>query len=387
MCPSCWTHIDRITDEQESFYDYVKIDESREKFIDTGFKCIVNGFAVSFKWDFDHPVGLSIVHVAIFDFQQPKDTGYGYIYNATIKVKDIVLGMFATHIYSAWVPTGKWRKSRSAAYFFNMYELRDKNQIDYGTKKEYLSDVIGIVPIKSSQLTIAKNHILSPLQIRRMIAFDLNDYNDVKKCNYRPDSYGLGRIEYNDITQLKTCCDLHMNRFDMLYLRKNKIGIEDYTDYLYQCHKLGIKNKHPQDFKTEHEKMSRILLEIEEKEKEELVRNSKKILKEFTAALPEYKSSQLTIKPVKSATELKRNAEYMHNCIYGYLEKYLNHECILYIVREKSKIVANVELKGSSIIQIRARFNEDPPARIAKAVKKMVASNKSALENAIESRN
>jgi len=213
--------------------------------------------------------------------------------------------------------------------------------------------------------------------------FDLNDYKDVKKSNYKYDSYRWqGYGEDSGIGEVKECMDFHLNKYDQQYLLKNGLSLSDFLDYLKQCKKLGIKNKHPKCFTEEHAKLSEKCRKIEVMEHKEMMKNCKKIINSIVKELPEYKNGDMTIRPVKSADELKKNAKYMQNCIYGYLDKYLERKCILYIVRKKRKIVANVELHGSNIIQIRARFNEDPSKDISKAVEEMVVNNRRVLNEA-----
>jgi DNA polymerase III alpha subunit len=263
--------------------------------------------------------------------------------------------MYAHHIYPAWDPTGKWRISKSSNYYYNMHNVakfdqdhslrtRDYTVFD-NPKKTYLEDTLGGLNIKSSQLEIARKHILNPLQLRRMLMFDLNDYKDVKKSNYKYDIYWWqGGGEDSGIGQVKECMNFHLNKYDQQYLLKNGLSLSDFLDYLKQCKRLGIKNKHPKFFNDEHAKLSEKCRKIEEMEHAEMMKHCKNIINSMVKVLPEYKNGDITISPVKSASELKKNAEYMQNCIYGYLDQYLERKCILYIVRKKRKIVANVEL-------------------------------------------
>jgi hypothetical protein len=386
MCPICWRSIDKICDHDYKYLDYIKLDDHE-------YSNVENGFQISFDWNFDHPKNLRIKWVAKWVWGKPKETKYGTEYNATTYVRDIVLGMYAHNIYPAWDPTGKWRISKSSNYYYNMHNVvkfdqdhslktRDYTVFD-NPKKTYLEDTLGGLNIKSSQLEIARKHILNPLQLRRMLMFDLNDYKDVKKSNYKYDSYWWQRYgEDSGIGEVKECMDFHLNKYDQQYLLKNGLSLSDFLDYLKQCKKLGIKNKHPKCFTEEHAKLSEKCREIEVMEHKEMMKNCKKIINSIVKELPEYKNGDMTIRPVKSADELKKNAKYMHNCIYGYLDEYLERKCILYIVRKKRKIVANVELHGSNIIQIRARFNEDPSKDISKAVEEMVVNNRRVLNEA-----
>jgi len=72
----------------------------------------------------------------------------------------------------------------------------------------------------------------------------------------------------------------------------------------------------------------------------------------------------------------------MQNCIMSYMNKYITGKCFLYIVRDDSgKILANVELDKSQIIQIRGRYNSSVPKKISNIIKKMVSDNRKTLES------
>ncbi len=391
MCPQCWRKASKIHDHSDSYSSYVSIPATDYKDYKYNAHNAEYGCSVDFDWEFDHPKNLMIKKVAVFEFNG-NEASVKTLHFA--KVRDLFISsFFSQRLYEANGDrkTGKWRQPYSLRkYWTLMYGIRDFSfdesveRNDYtvfdNPKMSYLKDTVGDISIKSTQAEIVKKHILNQLQIQRMLMFDLNSYDDVKKCNY---STGSHWSQVYDDDQVKKCMELHLNKYDEQYVRKNKIYVGDYIDYLAQCKQLCIKNKHPKNFTDEHEKMSEKIRSLEDEKRQELFKNSKAIINAITDQLPTYKCGKLSITPVMSIEELKNNARYMHNCIFGYAENYMKKKCILYIVRSNRTIVANVELNGSRVVQIRARYNKDPSAAIVKAVNCMVADNITPLERAM----
>lgn len=373
ICPMCWRKINRVTDKLEQMSNWISIKDDKEH----GLR---NGYRITFTRKFNEAHNIRTKLVAKFYgayISEDGNSGQDPIYSI---LKDIHIGMYGNNIVMDWEKTGKWKKpTESWRVFECMYGyghpfIRNKNS--FANKKDYLFSILGNMTLKSTQISIAKKHILSEIQLQRMVMFNLNDYDSVRKSNYKMKFPWYSPEEYNNVI-IKKCVNENLNKYDQEYLITNNIRVSDYIDYLESCKKLGIKNKHPKDFSSEDEKIQDIIREQKEKEKNE---KAAKALSRFVNSLPNYKSKKYAITPVKTIEELKSNAKYMHNCIFGYLEKYSKRECLLYIVRDSNKkIVANVELNGNEIIQIRARYNNNPSKDIDKAVRDMVKKNSNTL--------
>lgn len=374
MCPMCWRKAYKVYEHDQKYLD----------FVNTRTEINCEGYMASFTWSFDHAEKIRIKHVAHFygvgtlnNYHEPNHT----------QVRDIHIGMFGRNIYPDYEPDGKWKKkTRSTGYFNNMIPINFPNNgiwkedIPYGTKKDYLDDVIGKIDMKSSQKKIAIDHILSPLQIKRMVMFDLNDYEDVRKMNFKDD------VWWNDydLKEIRKCQNMRLNKFDAEYVRKNKLKIRDFIDYIEECNEVGIKNKHPKDFQHEHSKVSAMVrLQNELSKIKKIDKRYAKHLGEITDALPKFSEKGILIQPVMNLEELSEDATYMSNCIMSYALDYINGKCFLFIVRDESgTILANVEIRKQQVIQCRARFNQDPSPEIKRAVKKMVRTKKDQLLNA-----
>ena len=379
MCPECWREVSKIeAAEPIRLIDYVSVPD--------GFNS--SGYQIEFTWFFNRASKIRTTLVAKFynitgkygDRQEPDYT----------EVRGIHIGPFGSGIYPDTIGyKAKWRhKTKTPSYFRSMYEIgnpfngsmamnRDIDFAFHGGKRAYLNAVIGRYHPKSSQMQIAIKHILKPIQLQRMVMFDLNDYAIVKTMKFR--KYGFYSSDPYDPAYVTSCMEYHLNKFDAIYIRDNCIDVADYLDYLSDCEKLKIKNKHPHDFQAEHAKLAKIIRERRDAMKQA---GANKILAKLAKMLPEYHGKEYVIQPIRSTSELKKNADYMQNCIYSYLDNYLDQRCFLYIVRSnEGKILANVELHKDKIVQIRARYNNEPPKSIQKTVQQMVAKNSEKLQH------
>jgi hypothetical protein len=378
MCPECWREVVKIQESTEPVHlaDYVSVPDGENS----------NGYQVEFKWNFNHASWIRADLVARFyhtkgGTQEPEYT----------EVKGIHLGPFWSGIHpdSSDSLSGWKRKTKTTNYYRCMYingnpvsgpMNRDIDFSNFGGKRAYLEAVIGQYHPKSSQMQIAIKHILKPIQMQRMVMFDLNDYNIVKTMT-KPKENSYYSCKLNDTyepAEVKTCMEEHLNMYDAKYIQEHNIDVTSYLDYLHQCKELHIKNKHPHVFGEEHAKLSAILREREDMNR---LKKAERILPKLAEILPEYHGKEFSIIPVQSAEELKKDANYMNNCIFGYLDKYMQRLCFLYIVRNNNgKILANVELQEDKIIQIRARYNEDAPKKIQDAMQRMVLRNAEQLQ-------
>ena len=375
MCPRCWRSATKISDSRkQNFGNYVLVPSDN--------KLSALGYRVRFKWDLNKMVSASTKLVAKFsgiNFGEELRS-----YPKFTEVRDIHLIPFYGGIGEDQSQTGKWKKrTKSTRYFENMYEIGYPEHCQYGhtpkkTKKEYLEESIGMYHLKSSQVRIAMSHIMNPIQLQRMVMFDINDYEIAKKYNNLEESY-RSRFDDNVVAR---CVEMRLNKFDAEYIKRNRLSTIDYIDYLFDCDRIGMKNKHPKDFRSANTEVTRIINEQIKREEEYRIKNSKKIIKKLSAELPSKSVSGIVISPVRSVEELRESAKYMQNCIMSYMNKYITGKCFLYIVRDDSgKILANVELDKSQIIQIRGRYNSSVPKKISNIIKKMVSDNRKTLES------
>lgn len=352
ICPMCFGQIKTTTKTEFQTYNFVAIGN--------------NGYLVNVKFSFGHkPIATTIIHVAKWiDRAAPDDIEYKlYISHRYITIN---MGWWLAYApyYKNW---SKWKLDTKYSGFFYDYEQFVVGDMFKGlTKKQYYEEInkqsnYALSGLKSNQIKIAKDHIITNKMVYAMMQFDINDFDTLFK--YRK------YIKKECWTYY--CLKTKLNVYHLDYLNRNNYRLGVYVDYICQCERLGIKPDKPKDLNAAHEKLSKIL----EQEEDMKIINS---IKERYSKLKikKYKSKNITIAPFCSYEQINQCANELHNCIADcYMEDYARGKTDLYHLNVDGKITIAIEVKHNQLKQALGKHNHDCPAKLMKHIKKWCQKN------------
>jgi ribosomal protein S6 len=140
--------------------------------------------------------------------------------------------------------------------------------------------------------------------------------------------------------------------------------IDIYSDYLNDCKTLNFNLNddrvlYPKNLIKAHQNTIRQVKVVANKQMEE------KIKKRIQGLYDKYyfENSNFLIRPVDSAIELIEEGKALHHCVGTYGDKYANGKTDILVIRIKSnpeKQLCTMEVHGGDIIQVRAKYNEEP---------------------------
>lgn len=286
-------------------------------------------------------------------------------YNKTqnVEVRYVKKGMFTSNFY--WCDCNKdWRIRKGVAdkyrcYSINLEHVTERKSI---TKHQYYLEILDELNyperlVKSTQRKMMELYPLSKIQLMFMLAFDINNIEDL----YRNNGYINSQVKsenYRTMNNLETmykCSQLNIHYLD--YLRKNKINFNNYCNYINQCKELKFKLDKPKDFEHRHQVLSE-MIDVKRSEglQDKISSRYKKLKKKS------YKNGSISIDPFKTNQEIIRCGKVLHNCIAGeYMKKYASGKTNLYHLDVDGKITIAIEEFKGKLIQTYGDKNTQCP--------------------------
>ncbi|MEF9892617.1 MAG: PcfJ domain-containing protein [Anaerorhabdus sp.] len=238
-------------------------------------------------------------------------------------------------------------------YTYMMYAI---SNIVIRTKREYLESISNGLELKSNQVYMVKHNLINYKMINAMVAFDINDYQDLINC-----SAYINKYKYFDS---KT----KLNKHVLYYLSKNNIKCSDYQDYLKQCAFFGINNKYPKNFEDIHKRLSKRKRDMDDNKF--MNQLNKKIIKRYKKLnIYSFSKKHFNISPIENCDELHSVGEKLDNCIFDYKEKYAVGKCDLFAIRKDGDVVCAIEISENIIKQARIYHNKDPKGDLKVLIK------------------
>ena len=148
----------------------------------------------------------------------------------------------------------------------------------------------------------------------------------------------------------------------------------DYLKLMESCHvKINESNACPKDLFKAHQDMVDLFNALEkERNEEEKRKRDEETRKKFEKLTKIRKRMEMKINGYvfilpKKASELVEEGTSLHHCVGTYVEKHTEGKTTIIFIRkaeEKDKPLYTMEFGGKDIVQIRAKYNENPPEKI-----------------------
>lgn len=143
--------------------------------------------------------------------------------------------------------------------------------------------------------------------------------------------------------------------------------LNDIKDNCDMLSKMSDKyDKYPRHFLSSHQITSRTYSRWKQEYNEELF--AKRVNSKMEAIIGNYKF----IYP-KTTNDIKQEAVMQSNCVASYIDRVINGECDIILMRDKNNIdnsLVTVEVRGGKVVQARQRFNESVTENQQKALNK-----------------
>lgn len=345
ICPFCFAEIDSTTDKAHKGNRFVAIDVNDDE---------TYGYLASFNYELGKPIETNLEQVY-------------YASGNECYHRKIGFDAFANHL--SYQPSkSEWKLSKrrcsrnSYGYNYDSYKYENLFYYPmnytfaslYTNKRDYLNNA-GKAIVKSNQKKIAIDNLLNKTQIRFMVVFDLNKYEDIKKYNKYMCRY---KTHIEDFVNH----NFRLNVYYLDYLYRNKISLSDYFGYLNNLDELGFKYDKPTDFKFRKETIQKM---VEDKRDKEI---NERIEKRYTS-LPSYENKGYTIHPFKTADEIRRCGKALHCCIGTYVSKYSKGQTDIYHMDVNGNLKVAIEIKDKRLYQARTDHNRNCPADLYEHIK------------------
>lgn len=148
----------------------------------------------------------------------------------------------------------------------------------------------------------------------------------------------------------------------------------DYLKLMEACHvQINESNACPKDLFKAHRNMVELFNALEkERNEEEKRKRDEETRKKFEKLTKTRKRMEMKINGFefilpKKASDLVEEGSTLHHCVGTYVEKHAEGKTTIIFIRkaeEREKPLYTMEFAGKDIIQIRAKYNEKPPANI-----------------------
>ena len=161
------------------------------------------------------------------------------------------------------------------------------------------------------------------------------------------------------------------------WVMKSDFDFNLYIDYLKlmeACHvQINESNACPKDLFKAHRNMVELFNALEkERNEEEKRKRDEETRKKFEKLTKTRKRMEMKINGFefilpKKASDLVEEGSTLHHCVGTYVEKHAEGKTTIIFIRkaeEREKPLYTMEFAGKDIIQIRAKYNEKPPANI-----------------------
>lgn len=343
LCPTCHAQVSTGVKLEQTEYAYVGFEKG-----DTDY-----GFRLTTQWQFNKkPRLISCEHVML------REGNENYRHN-------VVKGM-------GWCLCNTmmkdWRKCTSDYWG---YFISTDNKYNYGyykpiTKKQYYERELKEVNhlIKSNQRKLIEDNLLNANQVAYMMAFNLNSIEQILR-------YASYMKKY-DITYYLEADDINMglNEYYLKYLKRNKIDVRNYFDYIAQCKTLGFKLDKPKDFQAKHEKYSQIIKYKENMKYQQGISKIYHQLKERS-----YSSRKYSIRPFKEVKEIIDCGDKLHNCIAQYISKYAKQRTTLWRMDIDGELTVAIEVRAGILIQARTIYNQSCNSNQKRVINKWLKDN------------
>lgn len=327
ICPFCFGGIDSTTDKVQRGNRFCAIGVNNDETF---------GYYLKYEFELGKPMNIELEQVY-----------YGS--GSECYSKHLGFNLFATSLsyktddkHNDWKLSNRRCSRNSYGYRFDSYKYEslfhypmDYTHIfKYSSKKSYLEDKAKIIE-KSNQKKIAIDNLMSEAQMKFMVVFDLNRYEDIRKYN----SYiSANKTHINDLENIK----LNIHYLDYLY--RNKINLGTYFAYLRNLEELGFKYDKPKDFKYRSEKVLQMVKDKRDKDIND------GITKRYNS-LPSYTKDSFSIHPFKTADEIRRCGKELHNCISGYVSDYSKGKTDIYHLDVGGKMTVAIEVFNKRLKQ------------------------------------
>lgn len=161
------------------------------------------------------------------------------------------------------------------------------------------------------------------------------------------------------------------------YIKKNKISIFDYNDYLKKLEKLKMNLNDenyifPKDF---NKKFYEVILEDENLKNSDLNRRIRDNVTIFN--INRYEDDTYIIFPPSSLASIYIEGYNQHNCLRDYVELYASNRSQLYFMRYKNRpndSLVTVEVNDNKIKQAKCKYNKEPSEELWRVLKKWETS-------------
>ena len=240
----------------------------------------------------------------------------------------------------------KFRLRKGSPYSYRTLEncfvdYRDIRNDTYMTKKEYYERYANC-ELKSNQRKIAEDNMLNYKQIFAMKVFNLKNYQEIYKHRRYISKYGA----------MIDPCDPELNIYFLDYLSRNDIHYHDFTDYMDDCIKLGLKVDKPKDFNKAHEMLANEIVIKDKSKCDKKIKSRFKELKRKSLSNEHYE-----IAPFNSVREIVEVGAKLHNCLSTYVEKYAKGKTDIYLIKKQDEVIGAIEIKNNKLIQARGKYN------------------------------
>lgn len=143
--------------------------------------------------------------------------------------------------------------------------------------------------------------------------------------------------------------------------------IEFWEDYLKECRILQYDladpyNQMPPDLMIAHGHTMQLVSDMQNEELNGQIKKRLAHLEKYN-----YAAEGLLIRPAKSVGELKAEGAALHHCVATYVQRYVNGETVILLVRSQKEPevpFVTVEYRNNRIIQARADRNGAPPKEV-----------------------
>ena len=240
------------------------------------------------------------------------------------------------------------------------YDYCKERYISESTKRQYLEKEASYI-VKSNQKKILMDNLLSRSQMEFIKVFDIKNMEDVVD-----NKAFIGKYHNHFYEFIRD--GIVLNTYYLDYLKRNKIDLGTYYEYIHNQLTLGFKLDKPTDFEHRLE-VSREMMKAEEDKRLNI-----KIAERYEE-LPKYEKENVTISPFKSSQEIRDCGKTLHNCIGGYVKKYADKTNDIYHLDLDGAITIALEITGNRLIQAHSDHNKECPANLFEHIKTFCTTN------------
>lgn len=256
-----------------------------------------------------------------------------------------------------YVPSNsQWVKKRYHSYARLSDMFINANPRPVRTKREEVEFALkeweNAPIVKDNQIKMFKDNPICFDVVNAIIGFNITDYKTIRKCL----NYILGQF----VRGFEEAYKNKLTSYDLEYLASQNISIIDYIDYLGNMRFVGLKNKHPKNFRITDYDVAELAQEM--RECEHLDEQNKKmgnLCELYPSTEFVYNKTKYYIVPFKTSYEISDIAKEFHNCIRTYIDKYINRECVLYKCYTDKGNIACIEYSKGNIRQVRGKYNKN----------------------------